>query len=113
MWTPDGQYVIFGLLGSGLLSARADGAGSPQPLLKTKGVQLPTSVTRDGKRLAYFHPDANPQIWTVPLEQDSSGLKAGTPVRFLTTKSVDVDATFSPDGRWLAYASNESGRFEI
>ncbi len=113
VWTPDGQYVIFGLLGSGILSARADGAGSPQPLLPTKGVQLPTAVTRDGKRLAYFHPDANPQIWTVPLEQDSSGLKAGTPVRFLTTKSVDVDATFSPDGRWLAYASNESGRFEI
>ena len=96
VWTPDGQSVIFGSLGSGILSVRADGAGQPQPLLPTKGVQLPTGVTRDGKRLAYFQPDANPQIWTVPLEQDSSELKAGTPVRFLKTKSVDVDATFSP-----------------
>ncbi len=113
VWTPDGQYVIYGALGSGMLWARSDGAGQPQPLLATKGIQLPTAVSRDGRRLAYFQPDANPQIWTVPIDLTGSVPKAGTPTRFLTTKSVDVDATFSPDGRWLAYASNESGRFEI
>jgi Tol biopolymer transport system component len=112
VWTPDGQYVIFGLLGSGIWWARADGGGQPQPLLATSGVQLPTGVSRDTKRLAYFQP-APPQIWTVTLAQDGGGLKAGTPTRFLTTKSVDVDAMFSPDGRWLAYASTESGPFEV
>ena len=113
VWTPDGQHVIFGALGSGILWTRSDGAGRPQPLLATKGIQLPTAVSPDGRRLAYFQPDANPQIWTIPIDLTGGGPKAGTPTRFLTTKSVDVDATFSPDGRWLAYASNESGRFEI
>ena len=113
VWTPDSQYVIYGALGSGIWSTRSDGAGQPQPLLATKGTQLPTAVSRDGRRLAYFQPDATPQIWTVPIDLTGSVPKAGTPTRFLTTKSVDVDATFSPDGRWLAYASNESGRFEI
>ena len=113
VWTADGQWVIYGALGRGIWLARSDGAGQPQPLLATKSIQLPTAVSRDGRRLAYFQPDANPQIWTVPIDLTGSVPKAGTPTRFLTTKSVDVDAAFSPDGRWLAYASNESGRFEI
>ena len=70
-------------------------------------------VSRDGTRLAYFQPDGNPQIWTVPIEADGGGLKAGKPERFLTTKYTDLDGSFSPDGRWLAYASDESGRFEV
>ena len=49
-------------------------------------MQLPTAFSRDGTRLAYFQPDGNPQIWSVPIEADSGGLKAGKPERFLTTK---------------------------
>ena len=76
-------------------------------------IQVPMAFSRDG-RLAYFQPDdGNPQIWTVPIEAHSSGLKAGKPERFRTTKSNDMDGSFSPDGRWLAYASDESGRFEV
>ena len=71
------------------------------------------AVSRDGTRLVYFQPDGNPQIWSVPIEADSGGLKAGKPERFLATKYFDQDGSFSPDGRWLAYASNESGRFEV
>ena len=58
-------------------------------------------------------PDANPQIWSVPIEADGGGLKAGKPERFLTTKSNDVGGTLSPDGRWLAYSSDESGIDEV
>jgi serine/threonine-protein kinase len=113
LWTPDGQFVVYGAIGSGIWWMRADGAGQPQSLLPTSGIQLPTGFSPDGRRLAYFQPDANPQLWTVSVEQTGDGLTAGTPTRFLTSRAVDVDATFSPDGRWLAYASNESGRFEI
>ena len=113
VWTRDGRYVVFSLLGSGIHWSRADAAGQPQVLQGGKSVQVPTAFSWDGTRLAYFRPDGNPQIWTVPIEQDRSGLKAGTPVRFLTTKFADLEATFSPDGRWMAYTSNESGRAEV
>ena len=112
VWTRDGRHVVYGMLGSGLRWSRADGAGQPQ-VLQAGSIQIPTAFSRDGTRLAYFQPDGNPQIWSVPIEADGGGLKAGKPERFLTTKSSDLDGSFSPDGRWLAYASNESGRFEV
>jgi len=112
VWTRDGRHVVYGRLGSGLRWSRADGAGQPQ-VLQAGNIQVPTAVSRDGTRLAYFEPDGNPQIWSVPIEADSGGLKAGKPERFLATKYFDQDGSFSPDGRWLAYASNESGRFEV
>jgi serine/threonine-protein kinase len=112
VWTRDGQHVVYGLMGGGLRWSRADGAGPPQILLAGT-VQLPTAFSRDGMRLAYFQSDVTPQIWSVPIEADSGGLKAGKPDRFLTTKYTDMDGSFSPDGRWLAYASDESGRFEV
>ena len=112
VWTRDGRHVVYGRLGSGLRWSRADGAGQPQ-VLQAGNIQIPTAVSRDGTRLAYFEPDGNPQIWSVPIEADSGGLKAGKPERFLATKYFDQDGSFSPDGRWLAYASNESGRFEV
>jgi Tol biopolymer transport system component len=48
VWTPDGQYVIYSALGSGIWSVRSDGAGQPQPLSATNSIQLPTAVSRDG-----------------------------------------------------------------
>ena len=112
VWTHDGRHVVYGTFTSGLRWSRADG-GQSQVLQAGNTPQLPTAFSRDGTRLAYFQADGNPQIWSVPIESDSGGLKAGKPERFLTTKYIDLDGSFSPDGRWLAYASNESGRFEV
>ena len=112
VWTRDGRHVVYGTFTSGLRWSRADG-GQPQVLLAGRTPQLPTAFSRDGTWLAYFQADGDPQIWSVPIEPDSGGLKAGKPERFLTTKYIDLDGSFSPDGRWLAYASNESGRFEV
>jgi Tol biopolymer transport system component len=113
VWSRHGRYVVFGSLGGGIFWNRADGAGQPQILQQSKSFQLPTSFTPDGTRLAYFQPDGNPQLWTVPIEDDGSGLKAKKPERFLTTKFSDADPAFSADGRWIAYTSNESGRLEV
>jgi serine/threonine-protein kinase len=112
VWTRDGRHVVYALLGGGLRWSRADGAGQPQ-VLRPGIIEIPTAFSWDGTRLVYFVPDGNPQIWSVPIEADSGGLKAGTPQRFLTTKSNDVDGTLSPDGRWLAYSSDESGIDEV
>ena len=91
LWTRDGRHIIYSVVGSGLRWTRADGAGQPQDLLAGI-IQIPTAFSFDGTRLVYFVPDSNPQIWSVPIEAGSSGLKAGTPQRFLTTKYAILPA---------------------
>jgi serine/threonine-protein kinase len=111
IWSPDGQYVVFGCIGKGIFQARSDGAGQPQALIEGK-LQVPWSFTPDGRRLAYFEAAGNTQIWTVPLEEQGGKLKAGKPEQFLKSSAAEISPAFSPDGRWLAYTSNESGRDE-
>jgi serine/threonine-protein kinase len=94
---------------------RSDGAGQPQVLTQSKNVQYQWSFTPDGKRLAFMEIDSKNQydLWTVPLESGSAGLRAGKPEVFLQTPGAEMDPYFSPDGKWLAYSSNESGTFQI
>jgi Tol biopolymer transport system component len=76
---------------------------------------LPWSFTRDGKRLAFnnFSPANIDDIWTAPVETDSSGLRAGKPELFLQAPFHERSPMFSPDGLWIAYQSNESGTYEV
>ena len=114
VWTPNGQYIVFDSVGSGIFWTRADGASQPQPLIQAKNVQIPSSFSPDGSRLAYVDSSSGPpQIWTVPVEDQGGRLKAGTPEQFLKTQFSDFSPVFSADGRWLAYQSNESGTIEV
>jgi Tol biopolymer transport system component len=119
VWSPDGQYVVFGCVGEGMFWARADGAGQPQQLTqKAKTDMRPTSFSPDGKRLAYVEDsyagtDRRLQIWTVPIEEERGQLRAGNPEPFLQTRFRDFRGMFSPDGHWLAYAEYESGKREV
>jgi serine/threonine-protein kinase len=112
-WSPDGHYVVFSSLGNGLFQARADGASQPHALTQSRRAQQYTSFTPDGRRLAYVETAGNPQIWTVPLEDQGGQLKAGKPEQFLKSSFADGYPVFSLDGRWLAYQSNESGKTEV
>ena len=118
VWSPDGRYIAFEVRGSALGTifwVRSDGAGKPQALLQSKNRQYPWSFSPDGKRLAFTEqsPETQRDIWTVPLETDSAGLRAGKPEVFLQTPFDERNPSFSPDGRWLAYASDESGAFQV
>jgi serine/threonine protein kinase len=117
-WSPDGQYVVLGLVARGLFWARADGAGRPEALRQSKNLQYPASFSPDGKRLAYSESNNESsslglQIWTMPVEDSGGRLRAGEPEPFLKTQANDSYPMFSPDGQWLAYQSDESGKEEI
>jgi Tol biopolymer transport system component/predicted Ser/Thr protein kinase len=113
VWSPDGRYVVFATTRGGMLWARSDGAGQPQPLMQGGPTRVPGSFSLDGKRLAYTEGRSLPQIWTVPVEDAGGQLKAGRPEQFLKDQFSGTEPTFSPDGKWLAYTSNESGPLEV
>ncbi len=115
VWSPDGRYIAFNAVGEGMSVIRSDGSGKPQRLTQSKNRQVPWSFAPDGKRLAFFESGSGTgfDLWTVPLESDSAGLRAGKPEVFLQTTANEYLPSFSPDGRWMAYASNESGTLQV
>jgi serine/threonine-protein kinase len=113
VWTPDSRYILFKDAG-GMSWIRSDGASKPQRLTQSTFSQQPFSLTPDGKRLALLESQGTGfDLWTVPLEIDSSGIRAGQPEPFLSTQFDERHPAFSPDGQWIAYSSNESGAFQI
>ncbi|MBZ5677322.1 MAG: protein kinase [Acidobacteriia bacterium] len=116
VWTPDGQSVIFAASDGNLYSARADGSGQPQVLVKGEATapRIPWSFSPDGKRLAFMQRVAGVyQLWTLPIGQEGSVLRAGMPEQFLKSTATDIMPQFSPDGKWLAYRSNVSGTDQV
>lgn len=76
----------------------------------------PWSITRDGRRVAYFERggDTGLDIWTLPIDlSDPDRPRSGKPEPFLRTPAEENVPAFSPDARWIAYRSNESGASEI
>ncbi len=119
VWMADGKHIIFASqsAGKGVISwMRSDGAGEVQTFLEQPVAVIPTSVSPDGRRLAYVMAavDTGYDIWTVPFDtSDPEHPKAGKPEPFLKTVANERFPEFSPDGRWLAYDSTESGITEV
>jgi len=114
VWSPDARFVVFESTG-GIFWTRSDGAGRPQPLTRSKNLQIPGSFSPDGKRLAYAEliPGAGAEVRIVRVESASGGLRAGEPETFLKTPTVSSFPAFSSDGRWLAYSNPEGGNYEV
>jgi Tol biopolymer transport system component len=114
VWSPDGQFLVFQSAG-GMFWTRSDGGGKPQPLTRSKSLQLPSCFSPDGTKLAFaeFMPGGGAEIRTVPVQRISGQMRGGEPQTFLKTPTISTFATFSPDGQWLAYANADGGVYEV
>jgi len=108
VWTPDGKRIIYrsrkpGAVG--LFAKAADGSGAEERLTTTEAVPTPTSITPDGRAVAFYEDGTgNSDLWILPLEGERK------PKLFFQTRFDEDAPVFSPDGRWVAYVSNESGQ---
>ncbi len=109
--SPDEKRVAYaaGLPASNLYWRPIDGSGEEERLTTSPNAQFASSISPDGKLLAFTEIDSasNSGISTVSLDRDHT-------VRpFLQTPARESNPEFSPDGRWLAYQSSTTGRAEI
>jgi serine/threonine-protein kinase len=116
VWTPDGRYIIYGTR-AGMDWVRSDGASKAQSLTRTSDIQVPTSVSPNGRWVITMQvvPGRGTQfdLMVIPIEGTVDGLRAGPAQDYLKTEYDERAAAFSPDGRWIAYASNKTGEFQI
>jgi eukaryotic-like serine/threonine-protein kinase len=106
VWSHDGAQLFYaGLKGGRRSIIRADSNGDSQDDFVPAGIPgAPTSVSRDGRWLAYY---SMADLWVLPLGKPAE-VRA-----FLRTPAYEAFPQFSADGRWLAYTSDESGRWEV
>ncbi|HEX7425076.1 MAG TPA: hypothetical protein VF311_14490, partial [Terriglobales bacterium] len=113
LWTPDGKTILFTSNRKGLdhiYRKAADNSGPEEVVLEGNGGEVPFSISRDGRYLAYEYNDPSGKtktdIWVLPLFGDRK------PFPIVMTEFNDILPAISPDGKWLAYASNPSGHYE-
>ncbi len=114
VWTPDGRFILF----SGVKTVEwmaTDGSERKGTLLRSRTIQIPWSLTANGRLLAFHQldPATHFDLWIVPLKEQDGQLSAGEPLAILKTPAIETYPTFSPDGHWLAYTSNRSGNYEV
>jgi eukaryotic-like serine/threonine-protein kinase len=111
VWHPSGFLV----LGSreGMSWMNADDMSKVETLTPSPTVQLPSSFTADGTRLAYAELGQSLDLWTIPVSHSGGKLTAGKPESFLKTQHIESHPSFSEDGRWLAYGSGQHGIWEV
>ncbi|MDQ6803263.1 MAG: protein kinase [Acidobacteriota bacterium] len=113
VWTPDGRYVIYGTDAprpgmTNIVWRAADGSGASEELFRSPNRLTPSSVSPDGKLLAYVEraPSTRGDIWLLSLAE-----RKRTPL--VQTPFDEDEPIFSPDGRWIAYVSDESGKYQV
>jgi serine/threonine-protein kinase len=113
-WTPDGQFLTFASLKSGVLGIYRTRPGSTQPaesLLASDHLTYTGTWLKDGSGLVTDGNDMQgaSSADIVRVTQGGRG-----PIETLVASTYqEAYAAPSPDGKWVAFASDQSGRQEI
>jgi Tol biopolymer transport system component len=113
VWQSDGRFVLFSSVLKDvphIFRVKSDGTGSAESVLETSGVvEIPGSVCRDGRYLAYTRTPTGSQasVWILPLAGDRK------PFALVQSQFRNTAPAFSPDCKWVAYASNDTGQSEV
>ena len=112
LFSPDGTFVYFSSKRDGrwgLFRKRTDGAGDEERVTQSDHLQILSSISPDGRTLAYFQREGAEDwdIWVLSLEGKSP------PRELFEGSFAAVAPVYSPDGSWMVYQANESGDWEV
>jgi serine/threonine-protein kinase len=114
VWNNNSQDIFYSCFRKGstsfeIFKMSLTGESSAEQVFSREFDQHPTSLSPDGRFLAYqeAHPDSGFDIHILDLVNGPES----TP--FMNTAYNEMQASFSPDGRYLAYVSNETNREEV
>jgi serine/threonine-protein kinase len=113
VWQPDGKAIVFASDRDGpfnLWVLSLDGTGKPERLTTSTSDQVPTSISSDGRLLAFQEFNRGTtgyDLMVVPLDNERK------PREWLKTRFNEQGARFSPDDRYFAYVSDETDRSEV
>jgi eukaryotic-like serine/threonine-protein kinase len=110
VWASNDRFLYATIGGtSGVYHQTVD--GTPQPLFASKGPELPTSVSADGRILLYTtitSPAMGADVWVRTGAGDSARTRP-----FLGGRLHQWQAQLSPHRRWVAYVSTEAGPTDV
>jgi dipeptidyl aminopeptidase/acylaminoacyl peptidase len=127
LWLPDGKSIVYSRVEGPApqIWLRKLATGEERRLAPTNGFQQATSISPDGRTLAYNErPSGGPfEAWTVSLADSTpprkfslSAVRAAADderaTKYSSPQAPPVLLRFSPDGRTVALLSAESGRTE-
>ena len=114
LFSPDGQWLAFGSLGTKrdggieeVFLQRADGSGQAELLAKPARAPEHWLSQQEFSFISHRGPAEDYDLWTYSLPD-----KGVTPVSVIP-KSAQLSSRFSPDGHWVAYMSSESGDWQV
>ena len=116
VWTPDGERIVYSGGASGpdnLYWIRADGGGSPEPLLTGPRHMIPGAWAPGGQHLLYYTIPNDETEKDGPVIWSQDVISKGQPRMVAGSASAIGGADVSPDGRWVAYHVRESGQLQV
>jgi serine/threonine protein kinase len=114
VWSPDGKQLYWAssrVADFDIFSKEVDGADTDQEVQAGDHVEIPMSVSPDGRYLAYWKGSGAGVVAADILALDLKN--PGEPIGLVVSEFNTGAAQISPDGRWFAYASDESGQSEV
>jgi eukaryotic-like serine/threonine-protein kinase len=109
VWSPDGKYIAYSVLGGGIYIKDSSNSANAIQVYREDLQAGAVQWSPDGRYLLFSRSFHRADVWA--LADPLSDRRKAIPL--LESEFSETGARVSPDSRWLAYQSDESGRTEI